>query len=73
MTIGTVAMLYIAPVLYKQFGVSDSVTLLVLGTITTMTTSYLGFNVMQKKAFLNGLTNGDSKAHSRTTVKMESS
>jgi hypothetical protein len=49
-------LIYLGPVLYKLAGVSESVALLALGSVTTLGSAYLGFNVLQKK--IEGPPNG---------------
>lgn len=42
-------MLIVIPILFQKIGVSESVTMMVLGGLSTLSTIYLGANVMAKK------------------------
>jgi len=48
-----IVLLVAIPILYSYIGISDSVTLLVLGALAGSASAYIGFNVLQKKV-LNG-------------------
>lgn len=42
-------LIFLGPLLYKQQGISDQVTLWALGAIAALGTAYLGANVASKK------------------------
>jgi hypothetical protein len=45
----TTILVFGGPILYKCLGISDQVSLVVIGAISTISAAYLGFNVLQKK------------------------
>lgn len=49
LTIAVVILLALGPVAYKALGISDQIVLFCLGSIVTLSASYLGANVLAKK------------------------
>lgn len=48
--------LALLPLVYKYYGISDAVTLVVLASISGAVAAYCGFNVLDKKRGVDGQT-----------------